>query len=83
VARTVCRRAERDLFTLMEASNRLDGLQPADRAPATDDFGLPYLNRLSDLLFVVSRFENCNAGQTDVMWRREQSLRSDPVQVGR
>ncbi|MCB4806439.1 cob(I)alamin adenosyltransferase [Methylobacterium brachiatum] len=83
VARTVCRRAERDLFTLFEAANRFDGLPLADRPPATDDFGLPYLNRLSDLLFVVSRFENCNAGQTDVMWRREQSLRSYPVRVGR
>lgn len=55
-ARTVVRRAERDLVTLVstpdEAVNRL---------------ALAYLNRLSDLLFVMSRVVNGN-GAGDVLW---------------
>lgn len=74
VARTVCRRAERDLFTLAEAAGRLDGLPSTARTKAADSFGLPYLNRLSDLLFVVSRYENRDAGRTDVLWERANSL---------
>ncbi|OYV32164.1 MAG: ATP:cob(I)alamin adenosyltransferase [Rhodospirillales bacterium 20-64-7] len=55
-ARTVLRRAERDLVALLaipdEAVNRL---------------ALAYLNRLSDLLFVMSRTVNGN-GAGDVLW---------------
>lgn len=55
VARTVCRRAERLLVALShhEAVN-----------PRT----LRYLNRLSDALFVMARFENRSKGVTDVCW---------------
>jgi cob(I)alamin adenosyltransferase len=60
VARTVCRRAERRLVAL----HREEPLDP----PA-----LRYLNRLSDLLFVLARVENARAGVADVEWhgRRE------------
>jgi cob(I)alamin adenosyltransferase len=55
VARTVCRRAERSAV-------RLDAAEPLGGA------ALRYLNRLSDLLFVVARAENRRAGVADVPW---------------
>jgi cob(I)alamin adenosyltransferase len=57
VARTVCRRAERDTIRLAEAAGE------SVSGPA-----LKYLNRLSDLLFVAARVANGN-GEDDVLWR--------------
>lgn len=59
LARTVCRRAERALWALMET-------------PAADSDGdLPrYLNRLSDWLFVLSRLLVQQAGGREVVWQR-------------
>jgi cob(I)alamin adenosyltransferase len=57
VARTVARRAERDLFHLTQK----------ETAPQE---GLQYLNRLSDLLFVLCRVLNRTAGQTETLWQR-------------
>jgi len=57
IARTVARRAERDLVTLAHS----------EEAPP---HGLPYLNRLSDLLFVLSRVLNRSAGQAETLWKR-------------
>ena len=57
VARTVARRAERDLFHLTQS----------ETAPLE---GLHYLNRLSDLLFVLCRVLNRAAGQTETLWQR-------------
>jgi cob(I)alamin adenosyltransferase len=54
-ARTACRRAERRVVSL----HRADPLEPA---------ALGYLNRLSDLLFVLARVENRRAGVGDVEW---------------
>jgi cob(I)alamin adenosyltransferase len=59
VARTVCRRAERSLVHLAGSSPLGD---PARR----------YVNRLSDLLFVVARALNRAAGQADVLWQRDR-----------
>jgi len=56
VARTVCRRAERRCVAL----HRREPLEPAS---------LGWLNRLSDLLFVMARVENHRAGAADVPWR--------------
>jgi cob(I)alamin adenosyltransferase len=56
VARTVCRRAERAMVELAGIS----GEQVS--APA-----LKYINRLSDLLFVASRYVN-DRGAKDVLW---------------
>jgi len=56
VARTLCRRAERDVL----------------RAAAKHELGplvAVYLNRLSDLLFVLARAENALAGQDEPLWR--------------
>ena len=54
-ARTVCRRAERAAVAL------------ADAEPVTPE-ALAYLNRLSDLLFILARAANRDAGG-DVLWR--------------
>ena len=59
VARTVCRRAERSLVTLA-------------RAEPVGAHARQYLNRLSDLLFVIGRSLNRHAGQGDVQWRRDR-----------
>lgn len=55
VARTVCRRAERRLVTLAASE-------------AVGEWTVRYLNRLSDLLFVMARFENLGRGVEDVLW---------------
>jgi cob(I)alamin adenosyltransferase len=55
VARTVCRRAERLLVALA-------------RQEAVGAFALPYLNRLSDALFVMARYENLQKGVADTLW---------------
>ena len=52
-ARTVARRAERSAWLLAEAAQ-------------VNDCALRYLNRLSDLLFILARFENPDG---DVLWR--------------
>jgi cob(I)alamin adenosyltransferase len=57
VARTVCRRAERRLVAL----SRQETIAPAL---------LHYLNRLSDLLFVLARVLNRHAGLGDVLWQQ-------------
>lgn len=59
LARTVCRRAERALVALARTD--------AVTAPAR-----VYLNRLSDLLFVLGRTLNRAAGGNDVQWRRDR-----------
>ena len=59
VARTVCRRAERRVVTLAKTE-------------AVPELACPYLNRLSDLLFVMSRVLNRagdHAGGSDVLWQ--------------
>ncbi len=55
VARTVCRRAEREVVTL--ARSEPVGAQV-----------IPYLNRLSDLLFVMARYENYQRGIPEPLW---------------
>jgi cob(I)alamin adenosyltransferase len=54
IARTVCRRAERLVVALGDASTGTT---------------LTYLNRLSDYLFVAARFANHREGVDDVIWR--------------
>ncbi len=68
LARTVCRRAERAVVALA----RTEGV----RAEV-----LRYLNRLSDLLFVLARLANARAGVADVPWegRRRSASERDPA----
>jgi cob(I)alamin adenosyltransferase len=56
VARTVCRRAERAVVELAQLPD--EPVSPA---------ALKYINRLSDLLFVASRYVNAR-GEGDVLW---------------
>lgn len=56
LARTVCRRAEREVVSMM-------GEEPVE------PFVLQYLNRLSDWLFALARAENGAAGVADVEWQ--------------
>jgi cob(I)alamin adenosyltransferase len=60
VARTVARRAERTVAALMA--------ETANESEAVSPLALQYLNRLSDLLFVLARTLNRDAGQPDVCW---------------
>ncbi|MDB5797183.1 MAG: cob(I)yrinic acid a,c-diamide adenosyltransferase [Paucimonas sp.] len=59
VCRTVCRRAERAMVAMSHA-------ETLNAAP------LQYVNRLSDLLFVLARTLNRHAGGADVLWLRRE-----------
>lgn len=56
LARTVCRRAERNMVTLNK-------LQPVSA------ISLAYINRLSDLFFVLARWLNKQDDQPDILWK--------------
>jgi cob(I)alamin adenosyltransferase len=56
VARTVCRRAEREAITLSHEE-------------PIGELVLPYLNRLSDALFVMARYENHERGVPEPLWQ--------------
>lgn len=57
LARTICRRAERRAWQL-------------SRTEAVNEYSLKYLNRLSDLLFVVARVLNRQAGRNEPLWEK-------------
>lgn len=57
IARTICRRAERSAW----AANKLAALNPD---------ALRYLNRLSDLLFVIARYLARRDGGQEILWQR-------------
>ena len=59
VSRTICRRAERSVVALA-------------RQEELGTVGRQYLNRLSDLLFVLGRTLNRAADKGDVLWRHER-----------
>ena len=59
VCRTVCRRAERIIVSLGKA-------EPINDNPRQ------YMNRLSDLLFVLSRVLNRFGGGSDVLWQKDR-----------
>jgi cob(I)alamin adenosyltransferase len=56
-ARTVCRRAERRVLEL-------------SRIEDVGEWPLKYVNRLSDLLFVLSRWVGKHLGETEYLWQR-------------
>ena len=65
LARTVCRRVERHCVAL----NQQQAINPSS---------LKYLNRLSDLLFILARFMAKTSGQKEVYWQSQFSrLKSD------
>ncbi len=55
IARTVCRRAERDVLALA-------------RDESIGEFVLPYINRLSDALFMMARYENFSKDVAEPLW---------------
>jgi cob(I)alamin adenosyltransferase len=57
VCRTVCRRAERAIVTL-------------GKGETLNAFPRQYMNRLSDLMFVLARVLNRYAGGSDVLWEK-------------
>jgi cob(I)alamin adenosyltransferase len=59
VCRTVCRRAERAIVTL-------------GKNEAINEHPRQYVNRLSDLMFVLARVLNRFAGGSDVLWQHER-----------
>ena len=59
VCRTVCRRAERAIVTL-------------GKQESLNDHPRQYMNRLSDLLFVLSRVLNRHDGGSDVLWQKDR-----------
>ena len=70
VARTVCRRAEREVTALL------------DHDPALSDTVIPYINRLSDLLFTLARAVNQRAGHPEAEWlpgRKRASAAQSPT----
>jgi cob(I)alamin adenosyltransferase len=56
-ARTVCRRVERRILAL-------------SRVESIGEWPLKYVNRLSDLLFVLSRWVGKHLGETEYLWER-------------
>ena len=58
MARSIARRAERDVVTLHQAEPVCDTTRQ-------------YLNRLSDLLFVTARIINLKLGHDDILWNKE------------
>jgi len=56
-ARTVCRRAERRVLAL-------------SRGEPIREWPLKYVNRLSDLIFVLSRWVGRHLGETEYLWER-------------
>ncbi len=55
--RTVCRRAEREILRL-------------SRVEEISEWPLKYVNRLSDLFFVLSRWGGKNMGEKEYLWQR-------------
>jgi cob(I)alamin adenosyltransferase len=70
LARTVCRRAEREIL-------RLSREQPIG------EHVLPYVNRLSDLLFVLSRWVGKHGGEREYLWERGLRNQSRPAAARR
>jgi cob(I)alamin adenosyltransferase len=63
LARSVCRRAERTVLA----------------CPDVNPLAAVYLNRLSDLLFILARAANASAGVDEPLWRPGSSRDSDPA----
>ena len=57
LARTICRRVERNLFKLNQTEK-------------VNEFSLKYINRLSDFLFVFARHLNKSKNISDIFWKK-------------
>lgn len=61
LSRAICRRAERSIVTLSHSEQVAPEL-------------IAWVNRLSDLLFVMARFENQQAGNQEIYWKNPRKL---------
>ena len=64
LARSVCRRLERSLFAV-------------DDQQSVSTVTQQYINRLSDLLFVIARTLNQETGKPDVLWNHDRQTNGD------
>lgn len=62
-ARSICRRAERQIVSLSKKTKISPNI-------------LPYINRLSDLLFVIFRLENSQSNSPEKLWHRSGGRKS-------
>ena len=76
VCRTIARRAERRVVVLLHSTKAPDSASGEPQAKAVRAEVMQYLNRLSDLLFVLARVFNrspeCKGPGQDVLWQRER-----------
>lgn len=63
IARSVCRRVERQIVALFSSKHSAISIQPKER-----DAILTYINRLSDLFFVLARFINKKENAEETIW---------------
>ena len=70
IGRSVCRRAERAVVHL---------LNPTDTELLHDPMAVPYLNRLSDLLFTLARLANRDANETETPWQSDPDALPPPA----
>lgn len=68
-ARTVCRRAEREIITLIAS------VPEEEKSATVAETNLRFMNRLSDLLFVFARYAAHKEGEKEIYW--EQNCFSD------
>lgn len=61
-ARSICRRAERQVFSLSKRDGNIS------------DISLRYLNRLSDWLFVAARYIAREEGRSEVLWTKSPEI---------
>lgn len=66
LTRSICRRAEREVIRLLKESESID-----PDLIGVDTKVIVYLNRLSDLLFIVGRYLNLEAGISDTIWKNK------------
>ncbi|OIQ87192.1 Cob(I)yrinic acid a,c-diamide adenosyltransferase [mine drainage metagenome] len=81
VCRTVARRAERAVVALLpDAAQEAGGQAPGRGADMSLAFSLQYLNRLSDLFFVLARTLNRAGSEasTEVYWKHERKAKPKP-----
>lgn len=64
VCRVTCRRAERRIVTLGRV------LRTQNTDSPLSNWIVQYVNRLSDLLFVLARAANASSGTSDLVWRK-------------
>jgi len=71
IARAVCRRVERKLCSFMRQANRMMSELPINESVDSEGFKfiVPYINRLSDYLFIMARYLCYSAGKTETIWQ--------------